>query len=390
MKQTKKTSSFRQALIIQRQNLFRNGRYWFHILIWILTFAYLSVSMFSELNIGVSKRVTISNGKSSDVTPLTEFSYLYIGLISIVGAAIMVYSFLMLFIPYAKFKKKKVYLWIGFISNMAFWMFTVIVSALVLGYKSDLNNHVDKHDIVISITLSALFSGIVAGFFFAFYYFIDLYDQQKNLKLYKTALTGRLEAETAFLLNQINPHFLFNTLNNIYSLLLNHSDDAIFAAKELQHMMQYMLHECAHENVALSGEIEFLKNYINLEKLRNQKDQIKVQFVVTGDPSNKTITPLLLINFLENAFKHGVKAGFSESYIHVKIDVRKDILVFEIENSKPPLLNIQDQSIKGEGGIGIKNVRRRLDILYPNQYKLSLHDNPNHFLVLLSINLRQQ
>lgn len=423
----KKKSPLREALKAQRQSLFRNGRYWFHILIWALAFTYLSISVFGNLNVGFTKGITISNGdetvdtpssdvhfvgsynrkvadtasfdkhsitisneKDADTTPFSEYSFVYIGFLSILVAAIMVYSFLMFFIPYARFKKKKVHLWIGTIVNTSFWMLIIFISAVILGYKSNFTEHVDKHDIMISVMLSALFSGVVTGYFFAIYYFIDLYDQQKQLKLYKSALTGRLEAETAFLLNQINPHFLFNTLNNIYSLLLNHSEDAIFAAKELQHMMQYILNECNHDYVSLEGEIEFLKNYINLEKLRNQKDQIKVQFIVTGNPEGKTIAPLLLINFLENAFKHGVKAGFEEAYILVKLDIRKDSIVLEVENSKPPLSDIPGLDIIHEGGIGIKNVRRRLDILYPNRYKLNLQNTPNQFLVLLSINLHQQ
>jgi sensor histidine kinase YesM len=390
LEQQKNKSPLRQAITEQRQSLFRNGRYWFHILIWAIAFGYLAFSDFGHFNVGVTKGVTINTKSGPGVTPIFEYSYLYISLLSICTAAIMVYSYLLLFIPYAKLKKKKLYLWIGLLSNIAFWFVTITITVFIIGYKSNFDKPIDKHDIFVSVMISSFFSGVIAGYFFALYYFIDLYDQQKNLKIYKQALTGRLEAESAFLLNQINPHFLFNTLNNIYSLLLSHSDDAIFAAKELQNLMQYVLRESSHDKVPLSGEIDFLKSYISLEKLRNQKDQISIQFVVTGNPEGKTIPPLLLISFLENAFKHGVKAGFSESYIHVKIEIRKDTLILEMENSKPPLLEIPDQSIIHEGGIGIKNVQRRLDILYPNRYKLSLQNTPNQFLVLLSIDLQQQ
>lgn len=414
MTSDKEISPLKQALKAQFRNLFQKRRYWFHIIIWVIAFCFLAFSVISDpfekgLKKGINdaqknkttsvtiygdppkkeqkRDITISSRNMINGSPLEDVTTSYISLLSIIAAAVMVYSFLLFFIPYARYKKKKRYIWIGVIVNIAFWITIIITVAIILGIKSETKKNIDTHDIVLIVLLSTFFSGIVTGYFFALYYFIDLYDQQKNLSTYKTALTERVEAETAFLRNQINPHFLFNTLNNIYSLLLNQSPDAVFVTKELKNMMQYMLEECAKEKVPLAGEISFLKNYINLEKLRNQKEQVHVKFNVTGQPGDKEIAPLLLINFLENAFKHGVKAGFNEAYVNVHIDIKDQKLTLQMENSKPPVLEITGKSIKEDSGIGIVNVKRRLDILYPKRYKLNLQDTPNQYVVLLSIEL---
>jgi two-component system, LytTR family, sensor kinase len=343
------------------------------------------------LNAGTKNETVIATGSSINAVPISSLPSFYICLFCILSAAIMVYSFLLFFIPYAKLKKRKRYLWIGLICNIVFWIVTIIVMVIVLAMKTNPKTSatilLNENGIFLSALLSTIFSGIVAGAFFALYYFIDLYDQQKQLSGYKEALTQRIEAETAFLLHQVNPHFLFNTLNNIYALLLNGNPDAVFITKELQNMMQYMLEDCSKEKVKLNDEIVFLKNYINLEKLRNRKEQINVKIIVNGHPEGKEIAPLLLINFLENAFKHGVKAGFSESYVSVIMEIKGNKLIFQMENSKPPLLEGDQKNIKEDSGIGIANVKRRLDILYPNRYKLNIQNNPNEYLVLLSIDL---
>lgn len=383
------TSPLKQALKAQRKNLFRNGRFSFHILIWIIATLFL---FFEILGDGFGQDTKIATGGSTiNDVPISSLPSFYICLFSILSAVIMVYSFLLFFIPYARLKKQKRYLWLGLIANIAFWLITIVVMVLILAVKtnSKTNAHtlLNENGIFFSALISTIFSGVVAGCFFALYYFIDLYDQQKQLAGYKEALTQRIEAETAFLLHQINPHFLFNTLNNIYALLLSQSADAVFITKELQHMMQYMLEECSKEKVKLNDEITFLKNYINLEKLRNRQDQINVRITVNGNSDGKEIAPLLLINFLENAFKHGVKAGFSESYVSIVLEIKGNKLILQMENSKPPLLESDKKNIKEDSGIGITNVKRRLDILYPNQYKLTIQNNPNEYLVLLSIDL---
>jgi len=334
-----------------------------------------------ELKKGEDSAGTI-NGLPFSGMPLT-----LIGLSAILVAALMVYSFLLFFIPYARYTHKRRFIWTGIMVNIGFWMMALLAMAIIVGVTVGPGKNLDKETFAVVALLATFFSGVITGAFFALYYFIDLYDQQQRLSFYRSALTEKIEAETAFLRNQVNPHFLFNTLNNIYSLLLNSSPQGVAVAKELRYMMQYVLEDCAHEKVPLAGEIRFLKNYVSLEQLRNHKEQVKVQFLVTGDAAGQEIAPLLLINFLENAFKHGVKAGLDESYVNVHIEISGSKLKLQMENSKPPAQDTADDSIREDGGIGIANVKRRLDILYPKQYRLDIQDNPNEYLVLLTIAL---
>ncbi|KAA5535062.1 GHKL domain-containing protein [Taibaiella lutea] len=387
-------SPLKQALSAQRKNLFRNGRFWFHILIWLIAACYLSFEILGDVfDKGVKDGMKTASAQSTvNSVPISSLPAVYICIFTVITAAIMVYSFLLFFIPYARLKKQKRFLWIGLISNAAFWVTIIILTAMMLGLTTtgthgNIDKQLNKDNLFLSGLISTIFSGIVAGGFFALYYFIDLYDQSRQLFTYKEALTKRIEAETAFLLHQINPHFLFNTLNNIYALLLSQSPDAVFITKELKNMTQYILEDCSKEKVKLTDEITFLKNYINLEKLRNREDQVNIRLIVTGDAEGKEIAPLLLINFLENAFKHGVKAGFNESYVSIVLEIKANKLILQMENSKPPRLETENKSIKEDSGIGIANVKRRLDILYPGRYKLAIQNNPNEYLVLLSIEL---
>src|SRR5215217_6060899 len=125
--------------------------------------------------------------------------------------------------------------------------------------------------------------------FFSFYYFIDLYDQQKGLNRYQQVFTDKLQAETNFLKTQINPHFLFNTLNNIYSLTLSKSDDAPRITEQLKELISYMVNDCALDMVPLSGEINFLRNYIALEQLRNRQDNTIIELEIKGNTGGREI-----------------------------------------------------------------------------------------------------
>jgi LytS/YehU family sensor histidine kinase len=223
--------------------------------------------------------------------------------------------------------------------------------------------------------------------YFSLYYFLDLYDQQKSLNKYRKVFTEKLEAETNFLKTQINPHFLFNTLNNIYSLTLSQSSDAAFITRQLKNLITYMLQDCTNDLVPLTGEIAFLKNYITLEQLRNKQEQIDIQLTIKGESGNKKIAPLLLINFVENAFKHGVKAGISNAFVKINLLIMGHVLALEIVNSKPEQIEDQQKSVKEDGGIGIQNVSRRLDILYPHRHKLRISESKKEYSVYLSIDL---
>lgn len=380
--------AFKQELLLQRRTIFGNKRFIFHIIMWLAALCYLLLSVFGdEFKTGVEVGVKRNPGSSINGTAFDEAPFFTISTISTLVGAIMVYFYLLIVIPFARYKKQRRYLWIGLFINVALWLFVLVTAAIILGMTHDSKTKLDKNDITLVLMLSAVFSGIVAGVFFSLYYFLDLYDQQKNLNQYRQVFTEKLEAETNFLKTQINPHFLFNTLNNIYSLTLSQSADAAFITRQLKNLITYMLQDCTKDLVPLTGEIEFLKNYINLEQLRNKQEQTDIQLTIKGEPGNKQIAPLLLINFVENAFKHGVKAGISNAFVKINLLVMDNVLAMEIVNSKPEISADQQKSVKEDGGIGIQNVSRRLDILYPHRHKLRISESKEEYSVYLSIDL---
>lgn len=380
--------ALKQELQQQRRTIFGNKRFIFHIIIWLAALCYLLLSVFGdEFKTGVEVGVKHNPGSSINGTAFNEMPFFTISAISIFVGAIMVYFYLLFVIPFARYKKQRRYLWIGLLINIALWLLVLITAAVILGMTHDSKSKLDKNDITLILMLSAVFSGIVAGVFFSLYYFLDLYDQQKNLNQYRRVFTEKLEAETNFLKTQINPHFLFNTLNNIYSLTLSQSTDAAFITRQLKNLITYMLYDCTKDRVPLTGEIEFLKNYINLERLRNKQEQTDIQLTIKGEPDNKQIAPLLLINFVENAFKHGVKAGINNAFVSISLLIMDNVLAMEIVNSKPEQTGDQQKSVKEDGGIGIQNVSRRLDILYPHKHKLRISESKKEYSVYLSIDL---
>ena len=208
---------------------------------------------------------------------------------------------------------------------------------------------------------------------------------QRHQRDRKDLETQRMQSEIKFLKSQINPHFLFNTLNSLYALTLKKSDKAPEIVIKLSEMMRYMLYECNERRVPLQKEVNYIENYLALEKLR-QSSQADISFKVEGQITDQTIAPLIFIPFLENSFKHGLNHQISEGYVHVIMKVLDEKLLLRILNSKPnhsPLPNDRQN-----GGIGLANVRRRLSLLYPNQYKLDIEENSSEHIVELSLDLR--
>lgn len=225
----------------------------------------------------------------------------------------------------------------------------------------------------------------IFAFFTAFYYFIGIYEQQKEVQQLAQFKTQKIALESSFLKSQINPHFLFNTLNNIYALSLKKSDQTQIVIERLESLLHYMLYECKEELVPLENEFTFTNSYIALEKLRHKEEECEVTINISGDTDDKKIAPLLLINFLENAFKHGTKTSFGKSWINMNVNVTSKSIHFKLQNSKP--FRPSGQAIaEYRGGIGLKNVKRRLEILYPGKHKLLINNKKDHFDVDLLIN----
>jgi len=193
-----------------------------------------------------------------------------------------------------------------------------------------------------------------------------------------------LQSELKFLKSQINPHFLFNTLNSLYALTLKKSDQAPEIVLKLSEMMRYMLYECNVPMVPLQKEVNYLKNYLELEKLRQGK-KMKIDFQVEGEPQNQRIAPLMFIPFIENCFKHGISNQITEGFVNILLKIDGDHVTTTIENSKAPTR--PSTTGKKSGGIGLVNVKRRLNLLYPDKHDLKVSQDPNTYKVSLSMDL---
>lgn len=211
---------------------------------------------------------------------------------------------------------------------------------------------------------------------------------RKNLKIQneKSALEiQNINIERDFLKAQLNPHFLFNTLNNLYGLALKKDDSTPEVILNLSEIMSYTLYESNSEKVPLQKELAFLKNYFELEKMRYPKDS-NIHCEIEGEDQvhSLKIAPLLTFTFIENAFKYGLKSN-TDPYIKMHINIHNQKLEFRLENDA----ELMSKSVK-LGGIGIENIKKRLQLLYPNQYDLQIKNDYDKFEVSLKINLENQ
>jgi len=201
-------------------------------------------------------------------------------------------------------------------------------------------------------------------------------------KLQKELEKEKLNSELAFLKNQISPHFFFNTLNNIYSLISINAEDSQKAVLKLSKLMRYLLYDSEHGNTKLSNEIDFMNNYIDLMKLRvSSKISLNISFPDKYDDIN--IPPLIFIPFIENAFKHGI--SFREkSFIDISMTTDKESVKFRCTNS---LVKIREENETSQSGIGLENVTKRLNLLFPGKHELKINKSETEFEVFLQIKI---
>jgi two-component system, LytTR family, sensor kinase len=198
----------------------------------------------------------------------------------------------------------------------------------------------------------------------------------------KDAEKENLNTELAFLKNQINPHFFFNTLNNIYSLVQTNVDDGQKAILQLSKLMRYLLYETEKGDKLLSQEIEFMKTYIELMKLRIS-DKVAFSVNFPENYQDVSLPPLLFLPFIENAFKHGISYR-RPSFINVKLNVLPGKIIFECNNS---IGNKGEDLLKSDYGIGLENVRKRLLLLYPGHHELKIEESEASFNSTLQIDV---
>jgi hypothetical protein len=193
-----------------------------------------------------------------------------------------------------------------------------------------------------------------------------------------------INSELVYLKTQINPHFLFNTLNNIHTLVYTQAPAAPEAVMRLSSLMRYMLYESNAATVPLSIELDYLKDYIGLQQLRYKANDV-VDFQIEGNVERCQIAPLLFIHLLENTYKHS-PAKLGTGSIKVSVSVEDDSLVFICHN---PIGNKTDNLLEEPGGIGLANVQKRLQLLYPEKHSLEIDKTETHFSVQLKINMKQ-
>ena len=218
---------------------------------------------------------------------------------------------------------------------------------------------------------------ILAGFKFAW----DASLKQKEVEELRTSVK---ESELQFLKSQINPHFLFNNLNNMYSHAIEQSPKTPSIILELSSVLRYMLYDCKEDFVALNKEIEHLKNFTQLNELQIE-DRGKVTFATEQIPSGYLIAPLILTVFIENAFKHSTASQSEDIFIDISIKIDVDgQLDFKCKNTYQADTNTEKLS----NGIGLQNVKKRLQLLYPDAHKLIIRDTKNNYFVHLKMNLK--
>ncbi|WP_337042467.1 sensor histidine kinase [Emticicia sp. 17c] len=230
----------------------------------------------------------------------------------------------------------------------------------------------------------------VPSFFYAFFILAFTCGIALALKLMRQHIKAReteqemtkkrLETELRFLKAQTNPHFLFNTLNNIYGLARKKSDDTAEVVMKLSKLLRFMLYETNKPYIAVEDELKVIENYIELEKIR-YNERLKINYTALIDNPTSPIAPLILLPFVENAFKHGAGESMYESFIKVEVRLENSSLYFNVENSKP-----DETALEITEKIGLSNVRRQLELMYP-AHNLSIINKPTTFSIVLNLNL---
>lgn len=290
---------------------------------------------------------------------------------------ILFYTVSLYMIPlYSRFKRSFIFIGAVIIFFMALSLLeTFLDNRFFVYYYSDAEEPFSAQYLV-NILFNFLILSTALG-----YGFVKIWI--KNEQVRASLRQEKLEAELNFLKTQLNPHFLFNVLNIAFSSASCNGDDKTAGIiLKISGLMRYMIYESNSERVPLSREIEYLENYISLQEMRFSEDmKVDVRFNLSGDYSETVIAPLVLITFIENAFKYGVKLG-SRSVIDISINVQDEKIIFRSQN---PVFNTGDTVKTGSSGIGLKNTEARLALLYPSRHKLDIVNDGAIYTVNLEL-----
>ena len=326
----------------------------FHILFWSIYFIF-NVIRFGSLN---------NDYWYSLRSNLVEFPL----------SIIYTYSFVYYLIPRYIVKKKYTKFFLLFIFSLIIFylvktgLIYLLVTKNVWPENSGINAFTFDH--IVEVTIGVLYVTAIGATIKLTYEWIN--EKRKNEELQKT----QLRTELNFLKSQIQPHFFFNTLNNLYALVIKKSPNAPDVVLKLSEIMQYVLYDAKEPKISLLNEINYIYSYLDLEKLR-YGDTVKSSIEITGNMDEVEIPPLLFLPFIENCFKHGI-ANNDDIKVDIRFEITDNFLFFTVENTFH-----KNNEISVKHGIGIENVKRRLQLLYGENFTLETKVKKNKFKVLL-------
>jgi two-component system, LytTR family, sensor kinase len=339
--------------------VFFRYRFWWHLLFWFAVFVLYWI-----------------NGAGITGHYYQEF---IIGLFVLPARMLGTYSFIYLILPFAIEKKRFVLFGFLMLIHFLVYGFLIYASFYVL---NPYPHFYDFSQLPLfnpgKIITKSISDYLIPAMGAAIVIFKKWYlDQQKNKKLAQE----KLAAELNFLKSQIHPHFLFNTLNNLYALTLIKSDKTPDIVLKLSDLLDYMIYKSNDKFVPLAKELEILEGYIELEKMR-YSDRLDFKYEIRGEPGSNQIAPLILLPFVENSFKHGASKDRINPVIHIGIDIEPSFLFLKVVNTVPAE---KKNDVPEYEGIGLKNVQRRLELIYPGQYELKIEPEKNLFTVTCKI-----
>ena len=326
-----------------------------HVIFWIITivfYAYVTTSLLEKTG-----------------------AYQYWLNIIIRNGLLILICYINIYYLFPKFFKKNKYVLYGLLVFVCLLFFTVLENM----HDKELYGYVLN-----DINKQSFFSNTFYNFSIALFYLCFTMALMLSKNWYKQHLllqkiqVENLETELRYLKAQMNPHFLFNSLNTIYFQIDKNNTEARTSLHKFSELLRYQLYECNEEQIAIEKEIEYLKSYIDLQRLRKQKNY-SICFKADDDVCNFSIAPLLLISFVENAFKHVSHFADKTNDIHVGLRRENNFLLFDVVNSK------NNNHLPAQDGIGLKNVKRRLELLYANKHELCIKNESSTYSVHLKL-----
>jgi sensor histidine kinase YesM len=296
------------------------------------------------------------------------------------------YLFLYILVPLYLHRKKYILFICGILAAWAisalfrYVVYTYIYNPVMLYF----HYHSNDPNLLLLFSIRQTISGpAFIGFIFIAFKLVK--DWQKKQKEFIHLQKENAAAEIQLLKAQVHPHFLFNTLNNIYSFTINHSPQAGELVQQLYGLLNYMMNECNESYVSLEKEVNILKSYADLEKVR-YGSRLQLEWDIAGEYNDKSIAPLLMIPFLENSFKHGTSQILKNPWIKLSVRVIENRLFFTLTNGKPP----ENETTSRKKGLGLANVKKRLQLIYGSAYLLHLENNQYDYSVTMQVPLQNR